>query len=541
MKKKILLYILIPLLAAAAAAGYLLFKKAGPDFIFLITLDTTRADFIKYTRQDNRLTPNLARLAEEGVRFVNTFSLIPITLPSHAAMFYSLPPHVLKIYNNGQPKKVSYPSAAQLLKSKGFYTAAVVSLGVLKAEFGLGKGFDDYIENFRQYFWYKNAAEVNRDAMELIRRKKDEKKAFFWLHYSDPHEPYYPPYFAGSFRMTLNDSVVFQARSSEQPLVKLDLELQPGKNILWLKSQPPKETNRKKIEVGFYTYRNFSIKSLKNPDDLKVVKPKRWSEVTARGKVNVYSRKQESRLVLINKSKEKIPVNIKFLYRMLERPASRKSLYRKEIRYMDKQLGKLFAFLKEQGVYEKSAFIIMGDHGEGLGEYDRHYGHIHYLYKLYSRVPLIMFGKGVKDRGKKLDLVSNLNIAPTLLHLAGIEKPKSMRGESLLRPITHKRLLLETYSPEAYFDVFSVLEFPYQVVFSPGVSGEKKIEYFDLRPDEGGVFGLKNIKESMPDKKLKGQLLDAVLKISRIITATKGKATKVSARHREILESLGYL
>ncbi len=534
--KKIVPILITIFILAGAAVSYKILKKSPPDYIFLVTLDTTRADFVRYSLLDNKLTPNLAGLAKEGIYYENAYSLIPITLPSHASMFYSLPPHVLKVYNNGQPRPTPFPSLAQLLKGKGYQTGAVVSLGVVKAEFGLDKGFEHYVENFRPYFWYKTAAEVNRDAFELVKTMTG-KKAFFWIHYSDPHEPYYPPNFGGDFSLFLNDCRVFQCKSSEQPLVDLELELKPGKNFLDLKSKIPTEVFKSpKTRIGFFTYQNFSIESEKNPGDLEVILPK-WRKTRIKDKKNYYARPNESRVVLINRSKENIQVRVKFLYRMLERPESRKSLYRKEIRYMDNQVGKFFEFLKKNGIYEKSVFFIMGDHGEGLGEYQQHYGHIHYLNKIYSKVPLIIFGKGIKDTGKRDELASNLNIAPTILDIVNIEKPGFMRGESLLKSHKPRKLLLETYSPEAYFDAFSIIDFPYQILFYPGRS-ENKIEYIDLQKD---IWGINNIKDQMKDNRKKSELLNDILKISRILTATKGKIGKISERHKDILNSLGYL
>ena len=118
------------------------FMKPTPTYIFLITLDTTRADHINYSLSQNDVSPNFARLASNGVFFRNAYSIIPITLPSHASMFYSLPPYVLKIYNNAQKQDVSNASLAEILKSKGYRTGAVVSLGVLNSQFGLNKGFE---------------------------------------------------------------------------------------------------------------------------------------------------------------------------------------------------------------------------------------------------------------------------------------------------------------------------------------------------------------------------------------------------------------
>jgi len=106
-------------------------------YFFLITLDTTRADHIDYSLSDNDQTPNLAKLASDGIYYKNAFSLIPITLPSHANMFYSLPPHKLEVFNNGEIVNVDHNNIAQLLKEDGFSTKGVISLGVLKSDFGL--------------------------------------------------------------------------------------------------------------------------------------------------------------------------------------------------------------------------------------------------------------------------------------------------------------------------------------------------------------------------------------------------------------------
>jgi len=538
MRRKIHLVSLI-LLAFLAAQSCKVFKGKAPDFIFLVTLDTTRADFVRYAEADNKLTPNLGRLAKQGVYFDNAYCLIPITLPSHASIMYSLPPHVLKIYNNSQPKDVAQPSLAEIMKSKGYYTAAVISLGVLKAEYGLGKGFDQYIENFRPFFWYRNAAEVSRDAEKLVEEVAGKhQKAFFWLHYSDPHEPYYPPYFQGNFTISFNDQQVFQSKSTEQPLVELTVKLPPGESQLNLHSEIPWEvTKSKRIDIGYFTYFNLAIKSDEKPQDLKVVLPKRWKEVKINDKFNYYSRQTDSSIRLINTGKQAIETKVRFLYRMMERPQSRKALYRKEIRFMDKEFGAFIDYLKKKNLYDRCVFVVMGDHGEGLGEYNRHYGHIHYLYKIYTRVPLLLFGRGINERGQRPEVVSNLNIAPTILDLAGIKKPAFMRGDTLLKPIPKKRLLLETYSPEAYFDEFSLIDFPYQVLFHPGRT-ENKIEYVNLEKD---LLGLTNIEAEIKDSKFKGNLLAEILKISRILTATKGKIANVSERHQEILNSLGYL
>jgi arylsulfatase A-like enzyme len=542
--------ILLPLLTVLTACG--LTKQSAPDYIFLFTLDTMRADYIDYSLENNTLTPNFARLAAEGFYFENAFALAPVTLPSHAAMFYSLPPHRLKIYNNGQVQKISRPSVTQLLKGKDYATGAVVSLGVLEADFGLDKGFDRYIDDFKPFLWTKPAEEVNRDAMDMIdkiekEKKGADKKSFFWIHYSDPHEPYFPPSNDGDFTISLNGNILYTCRSTEQPAVKTELQLEPGKNTLVLDTGIPAVFGDfKDCTVDYIKYREFSIQAPQQ-DQVELIPPSHWTSKKEKQYMNYYSDKTRSQLTIVNKSKEALTVQLAFHYSLHVSKAAGKQFYKEEVRYMDRCFGQLIAFLKERGIYERSAFIVMGDHGEGLGEYRGHFGHIHYLNNVFSRVPLIVTGAGVKQRGKRLEPVSNLHIAPTLLHLAGIKKPQYMLGESLLgKNLTTKKILLETYSPEAYFDAFSLIDFPWQIIFYPGRK-EEKLEFYNLKNDPAGTVNLNNINNITDDintdemKKTKTELINSILRISRIITATKGKIGKSSQRHQEILKSLGYL
>lgn len=515
--------------------------NSQPTYIFLVTLDTTRADHIDYSSSGNTLTPHLAELASQGQFFENAYALIPITLPSHASMFYSLPPHRLQIYNNGQIQKVSWPSVTQLLKRNGFATGAVISLGVLKAEFGLDKGFDRYIENFKPYLWTKHADEVNQEAFRLIPQTLQEKpgeKYFFWIHYSDPHEPYFPPDNSGTFTITVNNLEVFRSPSIEQPAVNIEFTLAPGKNSIVFNTEVPANFNDYgggPVQVRYIKYKDFSLEPGDKKTVIKTIIPGEWNTKKTRTGTNYYSNEKKSGIVLLNPTRASITVNLRFIYRLWVDDASRKRLYREEIRFMDRQLGKFLEFLKKENLYDNAVFIIMGDHGEGLGEYRGHFGHIHFLNRPAVKVPLIIAGKGIKSRGKRQELVSNLNIAPTILDIADIKKPGFMLGHSLLKSLPRTKLLLETYAPEAYFDAFSIIDYPYQVIFYPGRRDEK-LEFVDLESHGPGEIKNKNQQE-----KMRAELVNSLLKISRIITATKGKIGGVSERHQEILKSLGYL
>ncbi len=542
MKKHISLVVVVISIAMLVLAGCKGSAASRPQNIFLITLDTARADFLNTALENNDLTPNFARLASEGVVFENACTLIPITLPSHASMLYSLPPHLLKVYNNGNINRAQEPSLSQLLQKEGFRTGAVVSLGVLRAEAGLNTGFDQYLENFRPGLWYRTADEVNADAMKLVREFKGQP-AFFWIHYSDPHGPYFSPEYRERFRIIFNDVEIFSSRSTDQMLVDLELDLAPGRNILDLNVKLPEiDQSGKPLKINNIAFLNFALEGLPDTGTVAVELAPDWNRVEQRrDNVAYFTRRADSRVEFLNRERETRKVRLSFLLKLHLAPRSAKALYREEMVYLDREFGRFIDFLKSEGLYQDSVFLVMGDHGEGLGEIkNAHVGHIHYLNRVYSHVPLFIAGKGVRRAAPRRESVSNLDVAPTILELAGEKKAPHMLGISLLREkLPQRRLLLASYAPEAFRDTFSLVDFPYQLIFTPGLPDGERLEFLNLENDAFGGRNLFADPEAAP--KLKAELVNALKELARTIAEGKQKPGSYSKRQQEILKSLGYL
>ncbi len=283
---------------------------------------------------------------------------------------------------------------------------------------------------------------------------------------------------------------------------------------------------------------NYSLSTEASKDNIEIYLPRNWREIRPRNKRHYLSRRKRSEMVFINKTEQNIKITIQFNYKLSLHFRASRELYQQEIQYMDKHFGQLMKFLKKNHMFQESVFIVMGDHGEGLGEHRRCVGHIHYLNKLYLQVPLFMAGKGIKEKGViKKNLVSNLNIAPTLLDIIDKEKPDFMQGTSLFETHQSNHLLLETYSPEAYSDGFSIIKYPYQFIYYPQTE-EQKFEFIDLEKDQ---LGINNLYHQKINQKIKAELLNSVIKVSKAITKIKGKPDEISPEQLEILKSLGYL
>jgi arylsulfatase A-like enzyme len=106
--------------------------------------------------------------------------------------------------------------------------------------------------------------------------------------------------------------------------------------------------------------------------------------------------------------------------------------YDGEIAYMDSQLGRLLGALRSDGQYENTLVVVVGDHGEALGEHGEP-THGIFLYNSTVRVPLIVKFPAGEHAGGRVDAnVSLVDIFPTVLERAGLSVPSGIQGRSLL-------------------------------------------------------------------------------------------------------------
>jgi len=166
--------------------------------ILLITLDTTRADHLGSYGYKPAKTPNLDRLAQEGIRFARVYCPAPLTLPSHASIMTGLYPVTHGVRNNGHDLPSGIRTLAEILKGQGYSTTAFVSSFSVDSRFGLDRGFDAYDDTFRSESPFKtqNAERRAEETFAGFSRwlENNGKNRFFgWVHYYDPHLPYDPP------------------------------------------------------------------------------------------------------------------------------------------------------------------------------------------------------------------------------------------------------------------------------------------------------------------------------------------------------------
>src|SRR4051794_31520132 len=186
------------LVGAVAASEVRTNRGPGPD-IFLITVDTLRADHVHCYGYTNGSTPALDALAKDGVRFTHAFTPSPITNTSHASILTGLLPGSHGVTDFGIPLPSSHPTIAEVLKERGYHTAAFIGAVILDSGTlapGFGRGFDFY-DNFPEYSSTKSRwGRLERRGMDVVAHaeswltKHPAGPHFIWVHLYDPHDPY---------------------------------------------------------------------------------------------------------------------------------------------------------------------------------------------------------------------------------------------------------------------------------------------------------------------------------------------------------------
>jgi len=376
-----------------------LLPRSEQPAVLLVTLDTTRADRVGI-ETDLVDTPTLEALAGRGVYFNQAYSVTPTTLPSHASMLTGLYPADHHIRENGRVIDKRLELLPELMKARGYDTAAFVSGFPLAGQFGLSRGFDHYDDAFGDAA-ERNATATTDLAVDWIKGKTEP--LFMWVHYYDPHEPYQPP-------------------------------------------EP-------------------------------------------------------------------------FLSQYPDAP------YLGEIAYMDQQLGRLLKSFETQFQGRPVKVIVVGDHGEGLGEHGEVL-HGNLLYQGTMRVPLIVAGSGI-EAGTSEQAVSVRQVFDTILDWSGESRAGSLLGD-VAEPV-----LAEALKP--------YLQYGWQPQFMAVLNGIKVIrsgdtEIYDIRIDPGEANNLDSQVEPDP------ALWDA---IDTYTTRALAEATReqqgLSQEALDKLASLGYV
>src|SRR6202049_3874890 len=140
-------------IVATCLAGQTQRDSQTPPNVFLITIDTLRADHVHCYGYDRIKTPALDALAKEGILFAEAFTPSPITNTSHASILTGLLPSSHGVTDFAVPLSTAHPTVAELLKAQSYRTAAFIGAVILDSK-TLAPGFDrgfDFYDNFPEH------------------------------------------------------------------------------------------------------------------------------------------------------------------------------------------------------------------------------------------------------------------------------------------------------------------------------------------------------------------------------------------------------
>jgi arylsulfatase A-like enzyme len=143
---------------------------------------------------------------------------------------------------------------------------------------------------------------------------------------------------------------------------------------------------------------------------------------------------------------------------------------------VDESVQTVLKYLEEEGLMKNTIVFYMGDNGFSFGEHgliDKRQA-----YEESMRIPLLAMGKGIEAGTKIPEMVQNIDIAPTILEIAGIEKPGNMDGESFAPFLFGKT---KPWRDTIYYEYFWERPFPQTpTVFAVRTSQYKFIRYHGI-------------------------------------------------------------
>ena len=215
--------------------------------------------------------------------------------------------------------------------------------------------------------------------------------------------------------------------------------------------------------------------------------------------------------------------------------------YDGEIAFTDSQIDRLLTTLEARGLGDNTFIVLAGDHGESLGEHGE-VQHGFFIYEGATHVPLI-FRVPIEGFGgiERSEVVSLVDIMPTVLEMCGLESPDHVQGASLV-PFFHsgftgepRYAYSETFYPRLHYgwsELTSIQDERYKLIMSP------EPELYDLQEDPGESI---NLVESR--RAIFGQLRDdaEVLIASLSEEESQAKFMDVDEETLKKLASLGYI
>jgi len=407
-------------------------ESSKPNILFIMSDDHAYQAISAYS--DKLIhTPNIDRIADEGVLFTNACVTNSICAPSRATILTGKHNHINGKIDNGAPFDTSQVTFPQLFQKAGYQTAMFGKL-----HFGNNpKGVDDFMILPGQGH-YINPGFITKSAdttitgyvtdiitdltLDWLKTKRDTEKPFLVMYlHKAPHRPWWPSpekfkeFTKKEFPLpeTLFDDYRNRGTAAKTAEMNILYDLRYGHDS---KIRPETFASMDSIEP--------------------YIKPYNWGGLD--GFSTSFARANNVQKDLYEPVLDSINIWFKQNWHLLN---DREKMEWKYQRYMqdylgcissvDDNVGRVLDYLKESGLDKNTIVVYTSDQGFYLGEhgwFDKRF-----IYDESFKTPLmIRWPNRVKPGIKKTEMVQNLDFAQTFLEAATITPPGDMQGESLL-------------------------------------------------------------------------------------------------------------
>ena len=462
----------------------------GPPNLVLISLDNLGARHMGAYGYERDTTPFLDELAAGGVLFEEVVAQDSWTLPSHASLLTSRYVGAHGVWNLEQKLPAEPTLLPEALGAAGYRTAGFTTCVFLSKHFGFERGLDHLVSK-----------QVSAETMiPRILKYVDglaggpgaaasDEPFFLFLHFYDVHDPFEEPNpYGEDFTEGLSAGEIETAQKVMDMAGRTVGSL-TEEEIAWLAGLLPEWDVSAMIDA----------QDPEEPIGDWVTRPVRQ--------------------ILLNAGPEAF--------------AHRLAAYDNGVAHMDHQLAGLFAEFARRPWFEDTVFVITSDHGESFNERPGLIGHGGPPYREQVHVPLIVSGPGVPQGVRVAEPVAGIDVAPTLLDLAGLGRPDDFQGRSLVPAFSGSFRARAVLTGSGASGRVALVDDGYKLL----KSREQPMKLFTLQPEGDDLAG------EQPDvvSRLGAVLERAVLQHQRMASELTVPRVDLDEKTAAILKQLGYL
>ncbi len=394
----------VAMVAVGLFAGQFAVAAERPNVLFIFTDDHASHAMSCYGSKVNK-TPNLDRIANEGMLFRNCFCTNSLCGPSRAVILTGKHSHLNGFLHNGNTFNAKQQTFPKVLKPTGYQTAmfgkwhlktlpSVAGFDYHEVLIGQGPYYNPtMIRNGQRVKHTGYTTEIITDlALDWLKTKRDKTKPFVLMYqHKAPHRNWQP----GPKYLNMYDGVKIP--------------------------EPDNLFDNYEGRGSAAHQQDMTVAKTLTPNDLKFTQPRGLTKEQLATWNAAYGPKNEA----FRKANLKGKDLVRWKYQRYMKD------YLRCVAAVDDNVGRVLDYLDKTGLAKNTVVIYSSDQGFYLG--DHGWFDKRFMYEESFRMPLLVRWPGVIKPGTiNTDLVSNLDYAETFLDLAGAKIPGDMQGRSLV-------------------------------------------------------------------------------------------------------------